>query len=56
MKKLIELLMAAEAEAKRIADEHPQNATAQVLRARTRSALELTEHVKLAEKPALPAK
>lgn len=51
MKKLLELLTAAEAEAKRLADENPASATAQVLRARVLSALEITEHVKLETKP-----
>ena len=56
MKKIIELLTAAEAEAKKIADEHPTNASAQVLRARVRSALDITEHVKLDKMPsAAPA-
>lgn len=47
MKKIIELLTQAEAEAKKVADENPNSSTAQVLRARILSALEITEHVKL---------
>lgn len=43
MKKLIELLTQADAEAKRLADENPANAMAQILRARTRSALDFAE-------------
>jgi len=43
MKKLIELLTAAEAEAKRLADATPGNSAAQILRARVRSALEFAE-------------
>lgn len=51
MKPIIELLTKAEAEAKKLADENPGSATAQVLRARILSALEITEHVKLDPKP-----
>jgi hypothetical protein len=51
MKKIIELLSAAEAEAKKLADENPNSATAQVLRARVLSALEITPHVMLDPKP-----
>lgn len=40
--KLKDLLTEAEAEAKRLADLHPENSTAQALRARVTSALELT--------------
>jgi hypothetical protein len=43
MKKLLELLTAAEAEAKRLADVDNSNSAAQVLRARVRSALEFAE-------------
>lgn len=55
MKKLIELLTAAEAEAKQIADAHPKNDIAQCVRARVRSALELTEHVKIAAPSPAPS-
>ena len=40
MKKIIQLLTEAEAEAKRLADLHPNHSGAQVLRAKTLSALE----------------
>lgn len=56
MKKLIELLAAAEAVAKALADSAPQNAAFQVLRARTRSALEFAESPACAEKPERPKK
>lgn len=52
MKKLSELLTQAEAEAKRLADEQPKNSALQVLRARTRSALEFAESPACASAPA----
>jgi hypothetical protein len=56
MKKIIELLTAAEAEAKTLADQNPNSSTAQVLRARILSALEITPHVVLDPKPEPPKK
>lgn len=55
MEKITKLLTEAEAEAKRIADANVQSPTAQILRARVRSALEFCEHVQL-DAPAAPAK
>lgn len=43
MKKLLELLTQAEAEAKRLADADNSNNNAQILRAKVRSALEFAE-------------
>lgn len=55
MKKLVELLIAAEAEAKQLADANPKHGAAQALRARTRSALDLAQSPALADLATAPA-